>query len=103
MNVGKEIAFKDAQPGDLLIFASKPGGKKVDHVAILYEKSASGTIKGSELLHAVSIATKTSTIKGNPNKPGVKITELGKRADGNWKREYFMARFMCVRRVLSGD
>jgi cell wall-associated NlpC family hydrolase len=100
LTVGKEIDFKDAKPGDLLVFASQPGGSNVDHVAILYKKSESGELRGSWLLHAVSIPIQTAAIKGDPYKDGVKIGELGKRGDGNWQREYFISRYMTTRRVL---
>jgi cell wall-associated NlpC family hydrolase len=99
--IGEEIDFKDANPGDLLVFASKPGESTINHVAILYRKSQSGALRGSWLIHAVSIPTKTSTIKGNPNIEGVVITEMGKRGDGNWQNEYFLARYVCTRRVLN--
>jgi cell wall-associated NlpC family hydrolase len=100
LNVGTVIDFKDAEPGDLLIFTSEPNGSKINHVATLYKKSPDGELRGSLLIHAVSIATKTSTIQGNPDHTGVKITELGKRGDGKWQQEYFLARFFEVRRVL---
>jgi cell wall-associated NlpC family hydrolase len=100
IQVGREIDFKDAKPGDLLIFASQPGGSNVDHVAILYKKSESGELRGSWLLHAVSIPIKTAAIKGNPDTDGVKIGELGKRGDGNWQNEYFLSRYMTTRRVI---
>jgi cell wall-associated NlpC family hydrolase len=99
--VGEEINFKDAKPGDLLIFASKPGGSTINHVAILYRKSQTDALRGSWLIHAVSIPTKTSTIKGNPNVEGVVITEMGKREDGDWRNEYFLARYVCARHVLN--
>jgi cell wall-associated NlpC family hydrolase len=99
-NVGEEISFADAEPGDLLIFASTPGGDKINHVAALYQKSATGELRGSLLIHAVSIPTQSSTIKGNPNTTGVKITELGKRGDGAWQKEYFISRYLTCRRVL---
>jgi cell wall-associated NlpC family hydrolase len=99
-NIGDPIRFEDARPGDLLVFTSSPGGSYVNHVAILYKKSASGELRGSYLIHAVSIPTKTSTIKGNPDTTGVKITEMGKRGDGNWKNEYFLSRVYSIRDVL---
>jgi cell wall-associated NlpC family hydrolase len=99
-NVGKEITFAEAEPGDLLIFVSVPGGNKIDHVATLYRKSATGELRGSLLIHAVSIPTQSATIKGDPGTAGVKITELGKRGDGNWKNEYFLSRFLMCRRVI---
>ncbi|MDR2480257.1 MAG: C40 family peptidase [Treponema sp.] len=100
ISTGKGIDFKDALPGDLLIFTSNPNGKQINHVAILYKKSETGELRGSRLLHAVSIPARTSTLKGAPDTTGVKITELGKRADGNWQQEYFLARFYGVRRVV---
>ncbi|MDR0556386.1 MAG: C40 family peptidase [Treponema sp.] len=99
--IGREIDFKDAKPGDLLVFASHPGGTAINHVAILYRKSQTGALRGSWLIHAVSIPTKTSTIKGNPNSAGVVISEMGKRGDGDWRNEYFLARYVCARRVLN--
>jgi cell wall-associated NlpC family hydrolase len=100
INAGVEISFAEAQPGDLLIFSSVPGGHKVDHVATLYQKSESGEMRGSWLIHAVSIPTQSATIKGNPTTHGVKITELGKRGDGKWQNEYFLSRFLTCRRVI---
>jgi cell wall-associated NlpC family hydrolase len=100
INAGVEISFADAEPGDLLIFSSVPGGNKVDHVATLYRKSESGEMRGSWLIHAVSIPTQSATIKGNPGTNGVKITELGKRGDGKWQNEYFLSRFLTCRRVI---
>ncbi|MDR1074018.1 MAG: C40 family peptidase [Treponema sp.] len=99
--IGKEIDFKDAQPGDLLVFASRPGGSTINHVAILYRKSRTGELRGSWLIHAVSIPTKTSTIKGNPNSESVVISEMGRRGDGDWRNEYFLARYVRARRVLN--
>jgi cell wall-associated NlpC family hydrolase len=99
-NVGVEISFAEAEPGDLLIFSSIPGGTKIDHVATLYRKSASGELRGSLLIHAVSIPTQNATVKGDPNIAGVKITELGKRGDGNWQKEYFLSRYLTCRRVF---
>ena len=99
-SAGEGIDFKDARPGDLLIFTSHPNGKQINHVAILYKKSETGELRGSRLLHAVSIPTQSATLKGAPDTTGVKITELGKRADGKWQQEYFLARFHGVRRVV---
>jgi cell wall-associated NlpC family hydrolase len=99
-NVGEEISFDEAKPGDLLIFSSVPGGNKIDHVATLYRKSASGELRGSLLIHAVSIPTQSATIKGDPATAGVKITELGKRGDGIWQNEYFLSRYLSCRRVI---
>jgi cell wall-associated NlpC family hydrolase len=99
-SAGVEISFAEAVPGDLLIFSSVPGGNKVDHVATLYRKSESGEMRGSLLIHAVSIPTQSATIKGNPSTSGVKITELGKRGDGKWQNEYFLSRFLTCRRVI---
>jgi cell wall-associated NlpC family hydrolase len=98
--VGKPIDIRDAEPGDLLIFTSNPGGSQVNHVAILYQKSADGELRGSLLLHAVSIPAKTSAVKGNPDTTGVKISEVGKRSDGKWEQEYFLSRFYGIRRVM---
>jgi cell wall-associated NlpC family hydrolase len=100
LGLGREIEFKDAKPGDILVFASQPGGSNVDHVAILYKKSESGELRGSWLLHAVSIPIQTAAIKGDPYKDGVKIGELGKRGDGVWQNEYFLSRYMTTRRVI---
>ncbi|MDR0554058.1 MAG: C40 family peptidase [Treponema sp.] len=100
INAGELIDFNDAKPGDLLIFTSEPGGKQINHVAILYKKSDAGELRGSQLLHAISIPTKTATLKGNPDTTGVKISELGKRGDGRWQQEYFLSRFFAVRRVF---
>jgi cell wall-associated NlpC family hydrolase len=98
--VGEEISFAEAEPGDLLLFVSVPGGNKIDHVAMLYRKSASGELRGSLLIHAVSIPAKSATVKGNSGTSGVKITELGKSGTGNWKNEYFLSRFLTCRRVI---
>jgi cell wall-associated NlpC family hydrolase len=100
VNIGKEIDFKDARPGDVLVFTSQPGGSNVDHVAILYKKSETGELRGSLLIHAVSIPLKTATIKGDPDKDGVVIGELGKRGDGQWQNEYFLSRYMCTKRFI---
>jgi cell wall-associated NlpC family hydrolase len=100
LNAGVEISFDEAEPGDLLIFTSVPGGNKVDHVAVLYRKSATGELRGSLLIHAVSIPTQSATIKGDPDTAGVKITELGKRGDGIWQNEYFLSRYLSCRRVI---
>jgi cell wall-associated NlpC family hydrolase len=101
ISAGEDIGFKDARPGDLLIFTSHPNGKQINHVAILYKKSETGELRGSRLLHAVSIPPQSATLKGAPGTPGVTITELGKRADGKWQQEYFLARFHGVRRVVA--
>lgn len=101
LTIGREIDFKDAKPGDLLVFASQPGGSNPDHVAILYKKSETGELRGSWLLHAVSIPIQSAAIKGDPYKDGVKIGELGKRGDGVWQNEYFLARYMTTRRVIA--
>jgi cell wall-associated NlpC family hydrolase len=98
--VGAPVKFADAKPGDILIFSSVKGGTRIDHVAILFKKSKAGTLRGSWLIHAVSIPCGSSTILGKSSTSGVKITEMGKRADGNWQKEYFIQRFMAVRRVL---
>ncbi|GHV16058.1 hypothetical protein FACS189493_1150 [Spirochaetia bacterium] len=98
--IGREIDFKDARPGDILVFTSQPGGSNVDHVAILYKKSESGELRGSLLIHAVSLPLQSATIRGNPRSPGVVIGELGKRADGNWQNEYFLSRYLCTKRYI---
>jgi cell wall-associated NlpC family hydrolase len=102
VGIGREIDFKDAQAGDVLIFTSQPGGAAVDHVAILYQKSAIGELRGSLLIHAVSIPIQSAGIKGDPGKPSVVISELGKRGDGNWKNEYFLSRYKCTKRFIEG-
>jgi cell wall-associated NlpC family hydrolase len=97
VTIGREIDFKDAKPGDILVFTSQPSGSNVDHVAILYKKSATGELRGSLLIHAVSIPIQSATIKGYPNKANVVISELGKRGDGNWQNEYFLSRYKCTK------
>jgi cell wall-associated NlpC family hydrolase len=101
MNAGVGIDFGGAEPGDILIFSSAPGGSRVNHVAILYRKSETGELRGSWLLHAVSVPTWSATIRGTPGVTGVKISELGRRADGRWQEEYFLSRFLCARRVIN--
>ena len=98
--IGREIDFKEARPGDVLVFTSQPGGSNVDHVAILYEKSAAGELRGSLLIHAVSIPIQSAAIKGDPSKANVVIGELGKRGDGNWQNEYFLSRYKCTKRFI---
>jgi cell wall-associated NlpC family hydrolase len=99
--VGARIAWKDAQPGDILVFARVKGSNAVDHVAILWQKSASGELAGSQVIHAASINTGTSMIRGNPDtKTGITITQLGLRGDGIIENEYFYQRFMYCTRVL---
>jgi cell wall-associated NlpC family hydrolase len=100
LTLGKEIDFKDAKPGDVLVFTSEPGGSNADHVAILYKKSAAGELRGSLLIHAVSIPVQSAAIRGNPNKAGVVIGEMGKRGDGIWQKEYFLSRYKCTRRFI---
>ncbi|GHU39589.1 hypothetical protein FACS1894190_05010 [Spirochaetia bacterium] len=100
LNLGREIDFKEAKPGDVLVFASQPGGSNVDHIAILHKKSANGELRGSHLIHAVSIPIQSATIKGDPNTAGVVIGELGKRGDGKWQNEYFLSRYICTRRFI---
>jgi cell wall-associated NlpC family hydrolase len=101
--IGVKIDFKDARPGDLVLFTSQPHGKRINHVAIIYKMSETGEMRGTWLIQAVSDPTYSSTIKGNPHTAGVKITELGKRNDHKWKREYFLARVAGVYRVLNED
>ena len=99
-NVGKRIEWKDAVPGDLLIFAREKGSSTIDHVAMLWKKSDSGTLAGSWVIHAASINTGTSMQRGNPDtKTGIVITQLGLRGDGIIENEYFYQRFMYCARV----
>jgi cell wall-associated NlpC family hydrolase len=100
VNEGERITLQDARPGDILVFTSQPGGSRVNHVAVLYANSPDGELLGTRLIHAVSIPTQSSTLEGNPDTTGVKISEMGKRFDGNAGKEYFYARFLEVRRVL---
>ena len=100
-NVGTRIDWKDAQPGDILVFANAKGGSRVDHVALLWEKSKNGELAGSLLIHAASINTGASMLQGNPGtRTGVVITQLGLRGDGKIDNEYFYQRFMFCTRVL---
>ena len=100
-NVGTQINWKDAQPGDLLVFARERGSNTIDHVAILWKKSDNGELAGSWIIHAASINTGTSMQRGNPDtKIGVVITQLGLRGDGIVENEYFYQRFMHCCRVL---
>ena len=100
-SVGTKIDFKNAQPGDIIVFSNVKGTNRVDHVAILYQKSKSGNLVGSWLIHAASINTGTSMIKGNQStKTGVVITELGLRGDGRVDDEYFYQRYMYTTKVL---
>ena len=94
-NVGRKIDWKDAVPGDILVFANVKGSQKVDHVGILHTKSANGELAGSLIIHAASINTGTSMKRGNPDtKTGIVITQLGLRGDGIIDNEYFYQRFM---------
>jgi len=100
-NVGTKIDWKDAQPGDLLIFAREKGSSTIDHVAMLWKKSDSGVLAGSWIIHAASINTGTSMQRGNPDtKIGIVITQLGLRGDGIVENEYFYQRFLHCSRVL---
>jgi len=92
---GKKISFEDAQPGDVLVFVSEPAGRTISHVALLYQKSDSGGLLGSWVIHAISIPVKTAAIKGDPDKDGVIISELGKGGG-----EYFYPRYLMTRRLL---
>jgi cell wall-associated NlpC family hydrolase len=92
---GKEVHFKDAKPGDVLVFVSDPGGKKISHVAMLYQKSGTGDLLGSWVIHAVSIPVTAATIKGDSTKDGVIISELGKG-----RGEYFYPRYLMTRRFV---
>ncbi|MCL2139600.1 MAG: NlpC/P60 family protein [Treponema sp.] len=97
--VDERIEWEDAEPGDILVFGRARGSSQLDHVAILYKKSGNGQLAGSEIIHAASINTGTSMLKGNPNtKTGVVITELGLRGDGIIENEYFYQRYIyCIR------
>jgi cell wall-associated NlpC family hydrolase len=100
-DVGTRIDWKDALPGDILVFANVKGSSKIDHVAILWKKSANGELAGSWVIHAASINTGTSMKEGDPNtKTGIVITELGLRGDGIKENEYFYQRYMYCTRVL---
>jgi cell wall-associated NlpC family hydrolase len=100
-NVGTRIDWKDALPGDILVFAREKGSSTIDHVAILWEKSAGGGLAGSRIIHAASVNTGRSLQRGNPDTgTGVVITELGLRGDGIVENEYFYQRFMFCTRVL---
>jgi cell wall-associated NlpC family hydrolase len=99
--VGTKIDWEDAVPGDILVFANVKGSKTVDHVAILWEKSGNGQLAGSRIIHAASINTGASLLRGNPDtRTGVVITQLGLRGDGVVDNEYFYQRFMYCTRVL---
>jgi len=101
-NVGTRIDWEDALPGDILVFARQKGSTVIDHVALLWEKSASGELAGSQLIHAASINTGTSMLRGNTKtKTGIVITQLGLRGDGIIEKEYFYQRFMYCVRVLN--
>ncbi|MDR1786097.1 MAG: C40 family peptidase, partial [Spirochaetaceae bacterium] len=99
-SIGTKIDFKDAQPGDVLVFVSTPGGTKLDHVAILYKKSDTGELRGSQVIHAVSIAVQSAAVKGSSTSPGIVISELGKRGDGVWQNEYFLSRYVYTKRFI---
>jgi cell wall-associated NlpC family hydrolase len=101
-NVGTKIDWKDARPGDILVFSSIKGSAALDHVAMLWEKSASGELLGSLIIHAASVNTSASLQRGNPeSRTGVVITQLGLRGDGVAENEYFYQRFMYCTRVLA--
>ncbi|MHC6203309.1 C40 family peptidase [Breznakiellaceae bacterium SP9] len=100
LTIGREISFKDARPGDILVFSSKPGGSSVNHVALLYKKSASGELRGSLLIHAVSLPVQSAIIRGDGSRSGVVISELGKRRDGQWQKEYFLSRYKTTKRFI---
>jgi cell wall-associated NlpC family hydrolase len=100
-NVGTRIDWKDALPGDILVFSQVKGGSAVDHVAMLWEKSDSGELAGSWIIHAASINTGISMRRGHPDtRTGVVITQLGLRSDGIIENEYFYQRFQFCTRVL---
>jgi cell wall-associated NlpC family hydrolase len=100
-NVGTKIDWKDALPGDILVFSREKGSTVIDHVAILWEKSSNGDLAGSWIIHAASINTGTSLQRGNPEtRTGIVITQLGLRGDGVIENEYFYRRFMYCTRVL---
>ena len=100
-NVGTRIDWKNALPGDILVFAREKGSSAIDHVAILWEKSAGGELAGSRIIHAASINTGRSMQRGNPDTgTGIVITELGLRGDGIIENEYFYQRFMFCTRIL---
>jgi cell wall-associated NlpC family hydrolase len=100
-NVGTRIDWKDAQPGDILVFSRVKGSSAVDHVAMLWKKSDSGDLAGSQIIHSASINTGASMLRGNPNsRTGVVITQLGLRGDGRIENEYFYQRYMFSTRVL---
>ena len=100
-NVGTVVAWQDALPGDILIFTRTKGSATVSHVAILYQRNASGSLAGSWIIHSASRNTGRSLIYGNPTtRTGVVITELGLRADGIPANEYFYQRFKHTVRVL---
>ena len=100
-SVGRKTGWNDAQPGDILVFANVKGSNSVDHVGILYSKSASGELAGSLVIHAVSINAGASMLRGNPDsRTGIVITQLGLRGDGVIENEYFYQRFMYCTSVL---
>jgi peptidoglycan endopeptidase LytE len=84
--MGETIAFEEARPGDVLVFSAKPGGRVIDHTAILYEKSPEGTLYGSKVIHAVSAGPRTGVITGT----------LGNSRG----TEYFFQRYMYTKRFL---
>lgn len=71
-NAGKGISIKEAQPGDLLFFATS-GGSKVTHVGIVHDIGNTGEVK---FIHA-------STSKG------VIISSLNEKY---WNKAYLFAR-----------
>jgi cell wall-associated NlpC family hydrolase len=101
IDVGTRIDWKDAQPGDILVFSREKGSAVVDHVAMLWKKSDSGELAGSLIIHAASINTGVSMQRGNPDtRIGIVITQLGLRGDGIIENEYFYRRFMFCTRVF---
>jgi hypothetical protein len=101
IDVGTRIDWKDALPGDILVFSREKGGAVVDHVAMLWKKSDNGELAGSWIIHAASINTSVSMQRGNPDtRIGIVITQLGLRGDGIVENEYFYRRFMFCTRVL---
>jgi cell wall-associated NlpC family hydrolase len=100
--VGTRIKWEDIQPGDLLVFSRAKGSSSIDHVAMLWKKCDSGNLAGSQIIHAASINTGVSMLRGNPDtRTGVVITQLGLRGDGIIDNEYFYQRYMFSTRVLN--
>jgi cell wall-associated NlpC family hydrolase len=87
--MGKTIPFEEAMPGDVLIFSSQPGGKLIDHTAILFEKSPDGKLSGSKIIHAVSAGPETGVLTGT----------LGNSRG----TEYFLQRYMYTKRFLEDE